>query len=104
MSRPFALRTEILAGFDQAAPEILLPNPVDGNPRRERIVLADQPSSEPQPVRRRFGRLAAKNGGHTGVYLIVPICESSTYANEVGRARDTGLFTHDQRGGDPEPV
>src|SRR6185436_1807613 len=37
MRRLFALRTEVLARFDQAASEILLPDAVDSNPCRQRI-------------------------------------------------------------------
>ena len=47
-----ALRAEILAGLDDAAAEELLPQPIDGHARDERVVFVDQPSRQSQPVRR----------------------------------------------------
>src|SRR4051812_18336929 len=104
MRRPFALRTEVFAGFDQAASEVLLPNPVDRNARRERIVLADQPLGEAEPVRRRVRRHTAQYGGHAAVYLLVLIGESSADAHEIGWTRNTRSFPHNERGGDSEAV
>src|SRR5262245_23065616 len=104
MSRTLALRTEVFAGLDQAAPEVLLPNPVDGNTGRQRIILTYQPLSETQPVRRRIGRQTTQRGGHIAVDLFVLVCESSADANKIGGSRDTGLVAHDQRGGNAKTV
>ena len=104
MGRLLALRPEILARFDYAAPEILFPNAVDCNPCCERIVLAHKPLSEPQAVRRRFGRKTAEHSRHSAVYFVALTCESSAYADEVGGTFDAWLFTHDQRGRDTETV
>ena len=45
------MRAEVLAGFDDADPEELLPDAVDGHASGERVVPRNEPMSEPESVR-----------------------------------------------------
>ena len=70
MRGPVALRAEIFAGEDDAAPEDLLPDAVDRDARGQRIVGRDQPARQAEA--RRFRRRAC--GGSTAS---VPGCTSA---------------------------
>ena len=50
MRRRRALRAEVLARLDEPASEDLLPEPIDGDARDERVALVDQPAREAEPV------------------------------------------------------
>src|SRR5262245_7932466 len=50
MRRQFALRTEILAGFDQPFAEQHLPEAIDGDARCQRMFPADQPLRKTEAV------------------------------------------------------
>ena len=50
MAGRFALRAEVLFGFDQPLAEELRPDAVDGDPRGERVVAIDEPAGQRQPV------------------------------------------------------
>ena len=52
MRRPFALRAEIGGGFHEARAEELLPETVHRDARGERMVGADQPAREIEPIGR----------------------------------------------------
>ena len=62
MRRPLSLRTKIPRGFDDADAEILLPETVDRDPRRQRLVRGDQPA-RPGPAGWAFGRTSAAAAG-----------------------------------------
>jgi hypothetical protein len=51
-----ALGPEVVVGRDQPAPEVGLPDPVDRHPRRQRVVVPEQPIRQVHPVRRSVGR------------------------------------------------
>ncbi len=53
MAGRLALGAEIFLGLDEARAEDLSPVAVDRHPSRERVLRIDQPSRQPQPVRRR---------------------------------------------------
>ena len=63
MRRRRALRAEVLARLDEAAAEDLLPEPIDGDARDERVVLVDQPAREPEPVDGLISRIGCSAPG-----------------------------------------
>ena len=43
-----ALHTEVILGFDDAFAEVTLPNPIDQDPRGERMIRLGEPARERQ--------------------------------------------------------
>ena len=50
MTWDFSLRAKIEARFDQARTKDLLPESIDGDSRRQRILGRDQPLGQIQPI------------------------------------------------------
>ena len=50
MGRRRALSAKVILGFDESAPEVLLPNAIDGYSSRERVVGGDEPSSKVEAI------------------------------------------------------
>ena len=59
-----ALRAEVVVGLDQAAAEIRLPDPVHGDPGRQRIAAIDQPAGQVHAVRRSSRTRILQAGQH----------------------------------------
>jgi len=67
MRRPGALKSEVRAGRDDAATEEDLPETVDGDPRGQRVLIADHPVREIESVETTtfLTTDGAQHGGHT---------------------------------------
>src|SRR6266699_1136694 len=65
-----ALRAEILGRLDDAASEKLLPEAIHGGARGERIVLANQPACEAEPVRHLALRQRRQRRGRVRIYQV----------------------------------
>ena len=69
MARRRALRAEVLVGLDEPPAEVRLPEPVDRDPGRQRVLRVDQPAGQVEPVGRlvRRDRQRRQHGRHAGL-------------------------------------
>src|SRR5436190_11785371 len=83
MGRLLALGTEILRGLDQAPAEIVLPETVHSDASSQRILLANKPSGQSQPVWLRPLRVFQgwQHGRDTGSHLDARLEEISADQN-----------------------
>src|SRR6266705_550666 len=86
MRWPFALRAEIGGGFDKACAEELLPEAIHGDPRRERMVGADEPAREIEAIGRVAGRQRREHTRHTAWHWITTLIVLAAL-EDVGFAR-----------------
>ena len=85
MRRELTLRAEILAGLDDSAAEVLLPQTIHRDASSQWIVPVDQPLGKRQPVRRLTRWETAKDGGYTGINAIALGRERATNAYKIRR-------------------
>ena len=94
MRRRIPLIAEFFAGFDDADAENLLPQPVDGDPRRERIGRVDDPAGQSQAIEldSRRGRMQCSRNARPDRFS--SILEFAAHCNV---RRPLGAFFHHQR-------
>ena len=78
MRRPRALQAEVLAGRYEAAAEVHLPDPVDRDPRGQRVVVVDEPARQRAAV-----SLAVASGSAGGTWA----CRPTLALHQVAAAR-----------------
>ena len=83
MARTFALRSEILGSRHQAPPEVLLPDPIDSDARRQRIVVREQPAGEFEPPGACPSRFGQNSGRARADFDAVPV-PAAAHAQEGG--------------------
>ena len=93
--RRFALRAEILRRFHNPDSEVLLPNSIDRDPGRQRIVCIDQPARQRQSVQRRALRQRMKHRRSRG-------CDDFAFAQKPAANKPMRFawfvqFHHDRR-------
>ena len=76
MARRRALRSEVLAGLDEAASEQLLPQAVDDDARDQRVVRINEPAREAQAVGRLWEKALATYGENSDFTEIAKIVET----------------------------
>ena len=70
MRRRLGLHAQIVGRLHQSDAEVMLPQSIDDNARRERILRAHEPSRQAQPISRRIGRQTeATRPAHRAVSL-----------------------------------
>ena len=77
-----ALRAEVFAGLDDAAPEQLLPNSIRRHPRRQRVVLIHEPARQPQPIERLVFGPCVQDRRRRGVDLLASIQITAAHTQE----------------------
>ena len=88
-----------LFGFDQPAPEILLPDPVDHDPGGERVVGFKEPAGEIEPIDAGGSwRTACSDAGDAGVGERALRGETAAFAELRRRPLESGALLHDERG------
>ena len=65
-----ALVAKIVAGFDQALPKILLPDPVHRYAGKQGVILPHKPLCQSQPVAGLFGIKRGQKMGRFGLHFI----------------------------------
>ena len=83
MARTFALRSEILGSRHQAPSEVLLPDPIDSDARRQRIVVREQPAGQFEPPGAGPRRLGQDTGRAGADFDAVPV-PAAAHAQEGG--------------------
>src|SRR4051812_16327145 len=104
MCGPFTLRSKILRRLDETAAEELLPLAVDLNARGQRIIAADEPLRQAEPVARQVLRERRDERRDVRPDLRGFISNPSASAYVVARRLITARLSHDERGDDPEFV
>src|SRR5215472_17254955 len=102
MHGAFALRTEILSGFDDPVSEILLPDAVNSYARRQRIIFAGEPLRETQAVRCGPCRERRESSRNIRIDLLRIAQKGPAGTNESMRALDSRALRHHECGGNLE--
>ena len=102
MGRRRSLGTEILTGFDDAAAEVDLPDLINPHPRRQRIVSADQPCPQTEPILWTAGRERAQERGHMGLDFLTLLRPVAANTDDGSRMRNARVLRQDERGRDLE--
>src|SRR5690349_4730658 len=68
MRRSFAVSAEVLGRRDEPDPKVLLPETIDDDARRERMVFMQEPSRERQAIGRRGRRQRRQHAGCVGLH------------------------------------
>ena len=97
MRRRRALRSEVLAGLDQAASEQLLPQAVDDDARHERVVRIDEPSRKTQAVGWQVVAHRVQRPRRARIHALALGREAAAHAQLERGALEPRLLAHDQR-------
>src|SRR5262245_29842141 len=97
MRRRRPLGAKVLAGFDDAATEDLLPETIDVDPRDERVVHVDEPARESEAVRRLIVAQRMQRAWRAGVDASAFCGEAAAFAQLVGGPIEQALLARDQR-------
>ena len=71
MRRRLGLNSQVVRVLHQAQAEVLLPQPIHDDARRQRILGTHQPFCEAEPIVRRIGRQSREDDGHVWLHFLV---------------------------------
>src|SRR3954464_1934516 len=81
-----SLRAEVLAGFDNSAPEELFPGPVPRDAWGQRVLFTHQPSREAETIRHLIVTEWMQRRRNACVHLLALVHEAAAPTDERGRA------------------